>query len=82
MFVTWRALNGRHQATAMCDMGEERRWKREWEEEARRITAVGFHSYGRPLVAVSKLKCLVRVLTDSDYNWPVVVVNFRKVRKR
>ena len=42
---------------------------------------MAFHAYGRPLVEVSEFKCLVRVLTDSDYNWPVVVVNFRKVRK-
>ena len=28
IFVTWRVLNGRHQATAMCDRGEEQRWKR------------------------------------------------------
>ena len=41
-----------------------------------------FEAYGRPLVAVSEFKYLARVLKDSDDNWPVVVGNLRKARKR
>ena len=49
MFVTWRELNARNQATVMCYRGEEMSRKKRREEEVRRRTAVDFQAYGRPL---------------------------------
>ena len=43
---------------------------------------VEFQSYDIPLVAVSDLKYLGRVLTASDGDWPAVMVNLMKARKR
>ena len=63
----------------MCVRGEERSQKRRWEEEARRIIALVFQAYGRPLDAVLDFKYLGRVLTASYDDWPVVVENLRKV---
>ena len=48
----------------------------------RRSKTVAFLAYGRPLEAVSDVKYLGRVLTDSDENCPVVVGNLRKARRR
>ena len=42
MFVTWRALNGMHQAVEICARGEDRRQERRQEEEAWRSTMVAF----------------------------------------
>ena len=49
MFVTCMALNFKHQSTSMCSRGEARSWKQQWEEEMRRIIAVAFQDYWRPL---------------------------------
>ena len=43
---------------------------------------VAFHAYVRPLVVMSELKYLGRVLTASDDDCPEVVGKFRKVQKR
>ena len=42
--------------------------------------AVDFQAYGRPLDLVPEFKYLGRMLTASDNNWTVVVVNLRKAR--
>ena len=41
-----------------------------------------FQAYRRPFVEVSEFKYLRMILTSLDYNWPVVVGNLRKARKR
>ena len=41
-----------------------------------------FQAYGIPLEAVLEFKYLGMVLTDSDDDWPVVVGNLRKARRR
>ena len=41
-----------------------------------------FKTYRRPLVAVEKFKYPGRVLKASDDDWPAVVGNLRKERKR
>ena len=46
IFATWRALNGTHQVMSMCTRGVERRLKRLWEEESRRIMVMDFEAYG------------------------------------
>ena len=56
MFITWRVINVKHQATAICDMGEERRRKRRQLEEVWRSTAVDFQAYESPLEEVHEFK--------------------------
>ena len=58
MLVPWRALTGRHHATAMCKKGAER--KRRWmaEAELRDSTERAFEAYGKPLETVSTFKYL------------------------
>ena len=78
----WRALNGKHQASAMCSRVAERFMKKRWEEEARMITVMAFEAYMRPLERVAEFKYLWRILTASGDNFPVVVSNLQKSRKR
>ena len=53
MFVTCQALNGKHQVTTMCSIGEDQKQERWWDEEAQIITEVDFQAYERPLLVVS-----------------------------
>ena len=41
-----------------------------------------FQAYSRPLVKVLEFKYIGRVMTVSDDDWPEVVVNLRKSRRR
>ena len=43
---------------------------------------MSFQAYGRPLVDVLDFKYLGRVMTASDDNWPTLVGNLKKARKR
>ena len=81
MLVPWRALNGRHHATAQCAKGAER--KRHWMEEVELRESIerAFESYGNPLENVSTFKYLGRVMTEGDDNWPAVAGDLSKVRK-
>ena len=49
ILVPWRALNGRHIATAQCASGAERKRIRLVEEELREISERAFQDYGEPL---------------------------------
>ena len=49
MLVPWRALNGRHHATAMCRKGVERKRRRMAEAELRDSTERAFETYGKPI---------------------------------
>ena len=66
IFVSYKALNGRHLATDFYHRGEERRWRRLEEEEARAGTAAVVTTYGIPLAPVASFKYLGRVLLVSD----------------
>ena len=56
MLVPWRALNGRHHATAQCANGAERNRCRMAEAELRNSTERAFEAYGKPLENVSDFK--------------------------
>ena len=49
MLVPWRALNGRHHATALCRKGLERKRQRIAEEDLSDSTERAFEAYGKPL---------------------------------
>ena len=51
-------------------------------EESHASAATAFQEYGRPLDAVFPFNLLRRVLTASDYYWPVVVSNLMKERQK
>ena len=82
VFVPWRELHGKHQATAMCAKRAERKSNRLREEEAQASIVVAFRAYRRPLGMVMEFKYFWRVLTASDGDWPAVVANLRKVQIR
>ena len=81
MLVPWRALNVRHQATAQCKKGAERKMCRMVEAEFRDSTERSFEAYRKPLETVSTFKYLGRVMTAGDDDWPAVAVNLLKARK-
>ena len=82
IFVTWRAINGRHQSPEMYARGEERSRKHCREEEARGSTAAAFQAYGRPLEAALEFKYIGGVLTALYDNLTAVVVKLRKAWRR
>ena len=82
MFVPWKALNGKHQATVMCAKGAKHKIKRLMEEEVQASTAVAFQAHGRHLETVAESKCLGRSITASDDNCKAVVANIQKARSR
>ena len=53
-----------------------------WEEEAQLSTVVVFEAYDGPLEMVIEFKYLGRILTELEDDWPAVVKNLLKVRKR
>ena len=81
MFVPWKALNGKHQATAMCFKGAEGQLKQLREEGVQLITEVDFEDYRILLETVMAFKYLVRIITAPDDDWLEVVANLRKARK-
>ena len=81
MLVPWRALNGRHHATAMCRKGAERKRRRMAEADQRDSTERAFEAYRKPLETVTTFKYLGRVMTAGDDDWPAVAGNLVKARK-
>ena len=81
MLVPWRALNGRDHATEQCKKGAERKRRQMAEEESRDSTERAFEAYGKPLETVLTFKCLGRVTTAGDDDWPEVAGNMVKARK-
>ena len=80
MLVPWRALNGRHHATAMCRKGAEQKRRRMAEAELRDSTERSFEAYGKPLETVATFKYLGRVMTAGDENWTAVAGKLVKAR--
>ena len=58
MLVPWRALNGKHHATAMCWSGVERKRQKLAETELRESMDMAFEVYGKQLEAVPSFKYL------------------------
>ena len=63
MLVPWRALNGRHHATAQCKKGAKQKRRRMAEAELRDSTERAFEAYGKPLETMLEFKYLGRVMT-------------------
>ena len=82
MLVPWRALNGRHNETAMCRKGAERKRRRMAETELRKSAERAFKAYGKPIETVSRFKYLRRIITARDDDWLAVAGNLVKARKR
>ena len=68
IMVSWRALNGRHHATAHYGKVVERKRRQMAEVELRDSTERAFEAYGKPLETVSAFKYLGRVMTMGDDN--------------
>ena len=66
MFVSQKALNSRHLATAFCQRGAEQKCRRLAEEEAWAGTDMAFTSYGVSLAPFISLKYLALVLAAED----------------
>ena len=66
ILVPWKALNGRHTATAQCDKGEERKRHRLEEEEMWKRAASALQAYGSPLDTGTSFKYLGQVLKTSN----------------
>ena len=81
MLVPWRALNGRHLATAQWVRGVERKIRRLVEEELREISEKTFLAYCTHLDNVTAFKYLGRVIKEGDEDWPSVTGILQKVKK-
>ena len=82
MFVPQKELNGRHLATELCMRGMDSKWcrlaeEKAWEGAERAITA-----YGSPLSQITSFKYLGRVLVAEDNDWPSVVHNLWRTKKK
>ena len=75
-------MNGQHITTAQCAKGAERKRWRIAEEEMWESVDRAFKAYVRPIETVTSFIYLGRVLTAADDDWPAVVGNLRKGRKR
>ena len=82
MFVSNKALNGRHLTTAFCRRGAERKRRRLAEEEAQAGAEAAFTAYGIPLAPVTSTRYLRRVLLADDNNCPVVVCNLQTAHQK
>ena len=60
----------------------ERKWRRLAGEEARAGTERELTAYGFPLSQVTSFKYLEKFLTAEDDEWPAVVRNLRRTRKK
>ena len=78
--VYGKALNGRHLGTIQCRKGTEQNRRRLAETEMRENSERVFHTYGKPMEAVSEFCYLGRLLTATDDDWPAVARNIRKAR--
>ena len=71
-----------HINTSKCSKGSERKRHRLIREEAWEGTDAEFREYGLPLTIVAEFKYLGRIVTAKDNDWPEVVANLRKARKK
>jgi hypothetical protein len=82
MHVPATALARGRAATLLCRQGHVLQLKRAAEEDIRKAREVVFSVLGVPLESVSKFLYLGRQLSSKDDDWPDVVNNLAKARKR
>ena len=82
MFVSQKDLNVRHLTTPLCQKGAERKRRCLADEEARVGDETAITKYGIPLAMVIYFKYLGRLLLEEDKNWPAVLSNLRKARRK
>ena len=82
MFVSQKALNGRHLAMYFFQRGVEQKWRHLAEEEARAGIEIEITAYGFRLDPVTYFKYLGRFLTAEDNAWPAVVCNLWRARQK
>jgi hypothetical protein len=82
MHVPATALARGHGATLLCRQGHVLKQKRAAEEDIRKAREVFFSVRGVPLESVSKFIYLCRQLSLTDDDWPDVVKNLAKSRRR
>ena len=80
MQVPRKARNGRHLGTAQCAKGAKWNRRRLAETETREKLERAFHAYGQSMETVSEFRCLGRLLTATDDDWPAVAGNIKKVQ--
>ena len=80
MWLLWKYLNGTHRHTVKCTQGVERRRWRLAAAEERDVTTRSFRAYGLPLEMVNSFKYLVRMISVTDDDWPVVVNNLAQAK--
>ena len=76
--VSRKALNERHLESSQCKTGTERKRRRLSEAELGILSEKVFHAYGTKMRAVTELKYLGRVLTNTDDDLPAVAGNITK----
>ena len=67
---------------ALCSKGAERELHSLDVEESQSGTDTYFPTYNHPLTNVDFFKYLGHILKDTDDDWPVVLANLRKARKK
>ena len=82
MFVSYKALYGRHITTAFWRWGSERNRRRLEEEEARAGAETEVTEDGIPLAQVTSFKYLGQIFTVTDNACPAEVRNLRKARQK
>ena len=80
LWVSRKALNGRHLETGQCRKGAERKQRRLATAEVQTTSEKAFHTYGTKMRAVTEFKYLGRVMTNTDDDWSAVAGNIRKAR--
>ena len=80
IFVSLNSLNGRHLTMESCRQGEERKWIRLAEEEARAGEEAEIKAYGIPLDPFLSFKYLRRFISAEENYWPSVVRNIWRER--
>ena len=81
MQVPRRALNGRHPGNTQCPNGVEQKRRRLAGAETRENLERAFEAYGAPMESVTEFKYLGNILTETDDEWPAVVVNLETARR-
>ena len=81
-FLSHKALNIQNLAMTFCCRGEERKWRRLEKEEAQTGTELEITAYGITIAPVTYFKYLGKVLLAEDNDWPAVVHNLWRARKK
>ena len=80
--TTYSDLNGSHYSSALCAEGRDRRRRRAALEDSRLSQERVFYARGVALETVPVFKYLGRHLSQDNSDWPAVLYNIKKARKR